>query len=406
MEIAEKMFIGSLLLSPDKIVQVADTINSEDFDSEIARKTYLIILGLWSDKKIVDLSAIAMADISLASYASEAISEGVTFGIKDSAKRISIQAKDRRITKCLAGLINDKSTVTSKLDTILKLHNDEMFTESKDPLLKSVLSRFDKYVDGNKKRGLMGVPTGFNFLEEKYIQYVPGHIWTIGGFTSTGKTAMMVQKICNLLSLDPCPSITVISTEMTEQQLIARILSNLTTIHSYRILSGNYYQGEEEQIEEIKEMLSNKNIRIHDDIYTLPDIETVFRKADMQGGVDIGFIDYVQNCIVPSAKNEYQSGSLLAKGIQRLAKKVMATIVCLSQVSNDVGRGNTDQLELKGAGEWAAVSDLGIMLKRKKEEKYGLRYTVKKNRHGALLDHLVEFKSDFSRLESIGPFEK
>ena len=113
------------------------------------------------------------------------------------------------------------------------------------------------------------------------------------------------------------------------------------------------------------------------------------------------FIDYVQNCKWAEAKSQYQEQSEMAKRLQALAKDVRATIICLSQVSNEVGRGGTDQLELKGAGEWAAVSDMSVMLKRNSKEKYQLKYMVKKNRHGALDECVMEFKNDFTRLEEV-----
>ena len=223
---------------------------------------------------------------------------------------------------------------------------------------------------------------------------------------SVGKTAMMIQKICCLVQEHDNISIVVISTEMTEQQVLARILSNFTGIHSHKILSGNYRQGEEEVVEEYKSMLKTHRITVCDDIYNKSDIEAVFRRLHLQGGVDVGFIDYVQNCRVPEAKSEYQAGADLAKGLQKLAKDVECCLICLSQVSNDVGRGNTSQFELKGAGEWAAVSDVGIHLQRDKDHDAALLYSVKKNRHGAKDETEFEYKDNFTRLECISDIQR
>jgi replicative DNA helicase len=210
---------------------------------------------------------------------------------------------------------------------------------------------------------------------------------------------MATQKVCNLLSLDPAPRIVIISTEMTEEQVIARIISNFTSVDSYRILSGQYRTGEEEMVQECKSLLANRSIEIHDSLYEIGDIEAAFTRARLRGGVDIGVIDYVQNCKIGGAKNEYAEQANLAKRFQKLAKDCRCTLLCLSQVSNDVGRGNTDQLELKGAGEWAAVSDVGVMLQKKKDEPAVLKYSVKKNRHGKLLSFLCEYKYNFTRIE-------
>jgi replicative DNA helicase len=159
-------------------------------------------------------------------------------------------------------------------------------------------------------------------------------------------------------------------------------------------------------VQECKSLLANRSIEIHDSLYEISDIEAAFTRARLRGGVDIGVIDYVQNCKIDGAKNEYAEQANLAKRLQKMAKDVDATVICLSQVSNDVGRGNTDQLELKGAGEWAAVSDVSVLLSRKKEDEYALRYEVKKNRHGALVDYKLEYKSDYTRLEETGPVVK
>jgi len=252
----------------------------------------------------------------------------------------------------------------------------------------------------------MGLPTGFKFLDGIYAQYIPGHIWVMGAYTSVGKTAMMVQKICNLIKTGTCPHIVVVSTEMTEAQLTARVLANLTGVHSQRILSGNYRNAEEaDSVAKQMAMLRTVPLKIYDDIYTLGDIENTFRKADLHGGVEVGFVDYIQNCRVPKASSEYEAGTILAKGLQKLAKDVSCTLICLSQVSNDVGRGNTDQLEFKGSGAWAAVADVGIYLHRRKDDKYALLYDIKKNRHGQLYSQRFEYKMDFTRLEPVATVE-
>jgi replicative DNA helicase len=215
----------------------------------------------------------------------------------------------------------------------------------------------------------------------------------------------MTQKLRNLLQNKNNPRIVIISTEMTEEQMVGRIVANFTGVPSVKILSGSLTASEEVEVEKCLRFISTKNLTVYDDVYTLGEIEAVFRKAELKGGVDVGFIDYVQNCQVPEAKSEYQEQSTLAKRVQKLAKDVRATIVCLSQVSNDVGRGNTSNLELKGAGEWAAVADIGIMLYRRKENKYLIKYSIKKNRHGQLHDEAFIYTSNWTRLEAQGKAE-
>lgn len=400
---SEKALIGSLMLSPGKFLEVSEIVKATDFSEDDARRAYTIALNLWRNRKQVDIVTVAAEDMSLASYLASATSESSPLGTIDFARTVANTAKENRIKCRLTEIATAKNTISEKLEDILGLYRSEIEVGRKDPAVRAVINRLEGIVAENRKRGSTGMSTGFDFLDDIFVQYVIGHLWTIGAYTSVGKTAMMIQLLCNLLKVNNTPPIVVISTEMTEEQMMSRIIANFTGIHSQRILAGKYWQGEEEEVKRCKALIKEKPLFLYDDLYSLGDIEMAFRKVDLQGGVDIGFIDYVQNCRVPGASSQYQEQATMAKRLQKLAKDVRCALICLSQVSNDVGRGNTDQLELKGAGEWAAVSDIGIMLYRNKTDKYALKFAVKKNRHGALHTHMLEYKMDFTRLEAIGP---
>ena len=395
----ESALIGALLVKPEKIIDISDKLKPTDFVSEKAMSAYIAIVDEYRKGSPVNIVTISSRLPALGMYLAAVTSDAFPPGIEKFSREISQRAKTRRVRAGLEAATKEESP-ESMLSLAMLIYNHEMSEGKKDPNIKAVLSRFNKVVKNNKSRDMMGFSTGFNVHDKLYYRYFPGHIWTIGGFTSVGKTAVMVQKICNMISSGENPSILIVSTEMSEEQVVSRIISNFTGIHSLRILSGNYRDAEEnDRSDLIREHLKELPIRIYDDIYELDDIETAFRRAELQGGVNIGFIDYVQNCRWSGAKSEYQEQAYMAKRLQSLAKQTKSTIICLSQVSNEVGRGNTDQLELKGAGEWAAVSDFGVMLRRHPSEKHRLKYCIKKNRHGALGECNLSFMDEYTRLQ-------
>ena len=398
----EKSLVGNLIISEKKILDVLDIVKETDFITPQGRDSFSRIISLWKSKKSVDMVSLSSSLPGLSRYFAEAMSMAFPPASKDYARQIAREAKKRRVFSTVDIIAKTKKDPDAALSSMLSLYQQEMTTGKKKPEISEVMKRFDGYVKKNRKEGRMGFETGFGFLRDLHIQYVPGHIWTIGGWTSTGKTAVMTQKICNMISFKEKPAILVISTEMTEEQVVSRLLSNFTGIPSYRILMGTYHDEEEaERVEQFRVILGKSNLKIYDDLYTLSEIEVAFRKADLQGGINVGFIDYVQNCRHPEMKNQYQEQSEMAKRIQKLAKDVRATIICLSQVSNSVGRGETDNLELKGAGEWSAVSDVGVMLTRNKQDKWKLKYEVKKNRHGALGEKMLEYRNVYTSLREM-----
>ena len=398
----EQALIGSLFLNPGKMAETLGVVEPSHFGNDKARKSFLIMDAKFRQGEPIDPSLVAAEDISLVTFVAESTSLGGPFPL-EYARKVREAAKKRRIRGSLSEILKGNDKAQDDLNKLMALYQSEMETGNKSPNIGSVLERVNARIEANRKRGSLGIKTGFSFLQEAYIDYGRGEIWVTGGPTSSGKTALMTQKVCNLLPLENCPSILIISTEMTEEQIVARILGNLTRVYPKRILAGNYYAGEQERVEISKTLLSEKPIRIYDNLFTIDEIEIAARKADLQGGVDLIFIDYVQNCIVPDVANLYQAQSILAKRFQKLAKDVSATVICLSQVSNEVSREGGKRLEYKNAGEWAAVSDISVMIEPNPKDKFQIAYRVLKNRHGKKLDRVLEFKSDFTRLVDAGP---
>lgn len=397
----EEALVGSLLVDPDKVVAVADTVALTDFTDERAQLAYGAILDIWKSRQPVSLLTVygrLQNCNGIGSYLSGASSCAFPPSVRQFAAEIAEAARCRRVRTAIEAA-SRAETSSAILSEVMAVYRCEMKPGKKVPCSKDVISRFSDIVKKNREKGDVGFSTGFRSLDSVYARFCPGHIWTIGGFTSVGKTATMVQMVCNAISGGESPSIVIISTEMTESQVVARIISNFTAIPTFRVLSGKYHSAEEEDsVERVKEALTGCRFELHDDIYQLSEIEAALHKADLRGGVDIAVIDYVQNCRWAEAKSQYQEQSEMAKRFQALAKDVNATLICLSQVSNDVGRGNTDQLELKGAGEWAAVSDYGVMLSRHKTERHRLKFELKKNRHGALTNFELEYKNEYTSL--------
>ena len=395
----EHALVGVITIQPDCLTEVAGLIAVGDFLDHRAALVYSTILEMWKNGEQIDTMTVITRLRDLVGYIAEAGSIGYVKHAKQYAKDIAESARVLRIKKSVNDLDfkSGSSEITAKL---LDIYNSELAVGSKDSSIDSIMNRFSSHVQENKDRGHLGLETGFDFLSGKLIQYVPGHIWTMGGFTSTGKTAMMVEMVKRVYLHNDNPHVVIISTEMTEEQIVARILGNITGIYSQRILVGDLRPGEEELCMKATKYLAGLNLHIYEEIFNLSEIENVARKHNLRKGIDLIYIDYIQNCIVDGEKG-YAEQSLMAKRFQNLAKSVRATMVCLSQVSNDVGRGNVDQYELKGAGEWAAVTDVGIMLKKKKDDDRALRAEVAKNRHGARPFQILNYSSNFTRLEEV-----
>jgi replicative DNA helicase len=93
--------------------------------------------------------------------------------------------------------------------------------------------------------------------------------------------------------------------------------------------------------------------------------------------------------------------SQIAKDIQALAHDLRCTIVCLSQLPNHAGREDTGILEFKGAGEIAAACDVGVLMKRSKDDNSTILFDVRKNRHGKCGKYLLQFAEGWTKINEL-----
>lgn len=398
----EKNLVGSLIVKPDNIPAVYDILKAKDFRDKKAGVVYSTLIEMMTSNEPIDLMTICkkLAGVIDMSWLSES-TDGVV-SPRWSLQHAEIISKEGRLVRIKAGLNNlakESIDPDNALSEMLNIYSSELSGDTKSGHISDVVKRFKELITENSK-GQYGLDTGYQFLEDKFIRYMPGHIWIIGAWTSVGKTATMVDMLCRLLELHD-PKIAIISTEMMEEQNVARFLARQTGFHSQVMLSGKLHGEKTGEMGSSLDWFSSKQIYLYDNIYTLQDIEMRLRQLTMQGPIDVVFIDYIQNMTFAGAKSEYESKSEIAKGLQRIAKQLKTCIVCLSQVPTSSVKEDSEILEYKGAGEIAAVADLGILLKRDKEIREHMLFKIGKNRHGQTGKQVLEFVNRFTRLKEI-----
>ena len=298
------------------------------------------------------------------------------------------------IKRKLDDISNAPGSDYQRLDDIRALLDKKRVLENRAPRsMKDVEDNFDRMV----AEGVTYHPTGLRSFSTRWVDYVPGHMWVIGGRTSVGKTSFMVELMSRAEDID----MVLLSTEMTEAQMYARFVSQQSGIYSQKIIRGSTLTEDElDKFNMAKERVRKYRVQLVNDSFEIGSIEAMASKKKEEGKLDVLFVDYVQQLHVTGAKSEYEKHATLAARIYQLAQRLGITIVCLSQVSNAVSRGETDNFEVKGAGDWAAAADLGIRLKRaaEGEDINKMVVEVAKNRHGSTFSFDLRFNDSWTRL--------
>lgn len=402
----EDVLIASVLYTPDKAFHVVHPIiRPEYFTISAARACWLAACKHY-DNGSIDPGKVYQ---DLTSDADKAWFMGVGdrtiplgSAVKSVACSIARAAKLRRIEAGLLTVANSAKSPTADpdwiLEDMLRIFRAEAGTADKDCSIAKIMSRFDAVQAKNMQAGSMGKRTGFEFFQKNFITYQPGHLWVIGAWTSVGKSAMMIEAVNRFHSEHPLGQVAIFSTEMTEEQNVARLLANRTGVNANVILSGKMLENHAVAVEAQKQVVSGRNLHIYDKLRDVDDIMAQCRKLAHSGGVDVVWIDFIQNLTRPGAKSQYEMFSQIAKDLQALAHDLRCTVICLSQLPNQAGREDTGILEFKGAGEIAAACDIGVLMKRAKEDNTEILFDVRKNRHGKTVKLIMQFVDGWTRI--------
>lgn len=214
-----------------------------------------------------------------------------------------------------------------------------------------------------------------------------GHLWVIGGFSSTGKSAVACNLIKDVMSEHDRWSM-LVSTEMTSEKYMLRMLSLFSGVPQTVLRSGiTTPMTDTESLKKAEQRLSRANLRIHDTIYTTSAIRSAATRQKETEGLDILFVDFIQNVRGDLGDFSYGDVTGTILDLQQLAKDLRVCVVTFSQISNEMAKYTEDNefYAFKGSGAIKDAADIAVMLKRERQTKSpNLDFHLMKNRDGDL----------------------
>lgn len=259
---------------------------------------------------------------------------------------------------------DDISSMLAEVHKVTEIFNDD--TYNFDTEIEKVLE---------KRSGVTkGIETGVEFLDKYTLGLKKGHLWVIGGYTSSGKTQFTLQIARNALSKKA--SVMYVSIEMTKTDILDRMI-----------------KIEKQFTDNDIDTVRDYSFSIVDKVHTLNDLRALIVSNPKQ----IFIIDFIQN-LDCDGKTEYEKVTKTIRELQILALHRECCIIAVSQISNEGARTNSQLMSFKGSGAIAAAADVAVELRRtEKKEKFEptiVSATMKKNRHGELAKENFKFNSE------------
>ena len=234
-----------------------------------------------------------------------------------------------------------------------------------------------------------------------------------------GKTSFALSMAKNIVAAYRVPT-AFFSLEMSNVQLVNRLISNCCEIQGSKILSGQLKPDEWDRLDKRINNLIGAPLYVDDTpALSVFELRTKARRLVREHGVKLIMIDYLQlmNAQGMQFSGRQEEVSTISRSLKGLAKELDIPILALSQLNRGVEsreglEGKRPQLsDLRESGAIEQDADMVLFVHRpeyyhifqddKGRDLHGMaQIIIAKHRKGATGDVLLTFRGEFTRFEN------
>lgn len=434
----ERYVLGGILIEPNVYGEIAETLKPISFYDKKHQLIYEAITDLAQVSNPIDFLTVteqlrSKGQLEKAGGA-EYIS-GLTMDVA-SAAHIEYHANILAGKSIARQLINLGMSITENAfdetkdtEELMNQAESAIFEITQNSQKKDVLPVNDVITDAikrlklsasNETGGITGVPSGFTKLDEVTSGWQRSDLIIIAARPAMGKTAFILSMAKNMgLMGNP---VAIFSLEMSNVQLVNRLIMNLCSIEGSKLRSGNLKREDWAALDQNIGQLQKAPIYVDDTPgLSIFELRSKARRLVREKGVKCIMIDYLQ---LMSAGMKMQSReieiSTISRSLKGLAKELDIPIIALSQLNRSLeGRagveGKIPQLsDLRESGAIEQDADMVCFVHRpdyfyragERSEGYDPsevgkgHIIIAKHRNGATKDVKLKFEGVYTRFDN------
>jgi replicative DNA helicase len=389
---SEKALLGSVMLRPDAMHDVADMITGDSFYSEKHRIIYRTMFELFSKNTPIDLLSMSarlgeqneLEQVGGRSYLADLVNfVPSSANVKHYAEIVRNKQLMRNLIEAsdyISSIGYDESIAVEELleKAEKKMYEVTNFTgSSKFIHLKDTLTEAWERIERlhNSKDELRGVPTGFKGVDSKLAGLQKSDLIILAARPSVGKTSFALDIARNAAVKFNVP-VGIFSLEMSAQQLVDRMLAATSHIDAWKLRTGRNLNLESDfdNLRNGLDILSKAPIFIDDQPgNNILKMRSVARKLKSEKGLGLIVVDYLQLMVPTQSKNSdnvVQQVTEISRSLKNLARELEVPVLALSQLNRAVEqRGGKPRLsDLRDSGSIEQDADVVMFIHREKDD--------------------------------------
>ncbi len=439
---AERAVLGAMIVHPDAINDVAESLTRSDFFSTPHQILFEAIMAMNAagqpieiltlhqyllDHRLADtvgspgilaeLAALFTSRLNLAAYIKI---------VRDRAILRHLQQACISITNLIAESPHDVDSILDSAESQIFQITNQNLTQTTVPApieverALSLVENFQKY-----KGRLRGIPTPFGELDTYTTGWQNSDMIVLAARPGVGKTALALtfaafaarkrydEKADTYLG-PPGHPVGIFSLEMTNPQLMLRILSSTSGVPLKRIREGNLDSKDLFALKKTAEEIKQWPLYLDDSSrLTINQLRGKARRMKELYKIELLVIDYLQLLYSESPQareNRTNEISEISRGIKALAKELDIPIIVLAQLNRRSEEANKEPAlhNLRESGAIEQDADIVMLLHREKNEDqeqgtahrsfdYPYILNIAKQRNGPTAKINLIFESQYTR---------
>lgn len=431
----EQAVLGALMIEQDAYSQVSEILRPESFYDHRHQLLFDAIRSLNAQQRPVDILTVRDY-LESTSNLEEAggplyimqLSENVTSSahIEYHARIIAQKALARELIMFSSQVQQQAFDTTIDVDDLMQDAEAKLFAISQqnmkkdytqiNPIIHEAYELLQKAAA--RSDGLSGLSSGFKHIDKITSGWQNSDLIIIAARPAMGKTAFVLS-MAKKIAVDARVPVAMFSLEMSNVQLVNRLIVNTCEITGEKIKNGQLAPYEWGQLDNRIRALYDAPFYIDDTpSLSIFELRTKARRLVREHGVRIILIDYLQlmNASGTGFGSRQEEVSNISRSLKGLAKELNIPIIALSQLNRSVEKregedGKRPQLsDLRESGAIEQDADMVCFIHRPEyykiyqdEKGRNLRgmaeFIIAKHRNGAVDTVLLKFRSEYARFQ-------
>ena len=431
----EQAVLGALMIERDAYSMVSDILKPDSFYERRNQLVFNAIQSLAFAQKPIDILTVReqlktsgdLEDVGGPFYIAQLTQKMTsTAHLVYHANIIAQKYMLRQLISYTSNIQGKAFDETQDADELMQEAEGKLFQLSQqntkkeytqiDPVIDEAYNVLRKAAARND--GLSGIASGFTELDKITSGWQNSDLVILAARPAMGKTAFALSMAKNI-AVDSKTPVAFFSLEMSNVQLVNRLIINVCEIPGEKLKSGQLAPYEWVQLDQSIKKLYGAPLYIDDTpSLSIFELRTKARRLVREHQVGLIMIDYLQlmNASGMNFGSRQEEVSNISRALKQLAKELNIPILALSQLNRGVetrqgNEGKRPQLsDLRESGAIEQDADIVCFIHRPEyyhiyedngKDMHGMaEIIIAKHRNGAVGDVVLRFKAQFARFQN------